>query len=132
MVRSILPLSAGFELPRPAWYNRPMRKALLLALTLASLAYAQERPKVRAITAFIRIDAAHIETQVGEAVKFLNAAREEYKAAGFEVETIRVVTQPLADYTKGMKHADALALLRKYAELAAKLGFTPNLGAIQL
>ena len=87
---------------------------------------------MRAITAFIRIDAAHMEAQVAEAVKFLNAAREEYKAAGFEVETIRVVTQPLADYTKGMKHGDALALLRKYGELAAKLGFSPNLGAVQL
>jgi hypothetical protein len=78
-----------------------MRNVLILALTVASLAFAEARPKVRAITAFIRIDAAHYETQVAEAVKFLNAAREEYKAAGFEVETIRVVTQPLADYPKG-------------------------------
>src|ERR1035437_3762585 len=109
-----------------------MRKAFLLALTLASLAFSRARPKVRAITAFIRIDAAHYEAQVAEAVKFLNAAREEYRAAGFEVETIRVVTQPLAEYTKGMKHSDALALLRQYGELAAKLGFSPNLGAVQL
>jgi len=109
-----------------------MRKVFLLALSLASLVFAQAKPKVRAITAFIRIDAAHLDSQVGEAVKFLNGAREEYKAAGFEVETIRVVTQPLADYTKGMKHADGLALLRKYGELAAKLGFSPNLGAVQL
>src|SRR5947208_16986360 len=99
-----------------------MRKVLLLA-TLASLTFAADsHPKVRAITAFIRIDAAHYETQVGEAVKFLNAAREEYRASGFEVETIRVVTQPLADYIKGMKHDDAVALLRKYGELVAKLG----------
>ena len=117
---------------RLPWYNHPMRNVLLLALAVASLAFAEARPKVRAITAFIRIDAAHLETQVSEAVKFLTGAREEYKAAGFEVETIRVVTQPLADYTKGMKHADALALLRKYAELAARLGFSPNLGAVQL
>jgi hypothetical protein len=109
-----------------------MRNVLLLALALASLAFAEARPKVRAITAFIRIDATHYETQVADAVKFLNAAREEYKAAGFEVETIRVVTQPLANYTKGMKNADALALLKHYAELAAKHGFTPNLGAIRL
>lgn len=109
-----------------------MRKAVALVLLLASIAFTQARPKVRAITAFIRIDATHLDAQVAEAVKFLNAAREEYKASGFEVETVRVVTQPLADYTKGMKHADALALLRKYAELAAKLGFTPNLGAVQL
>jgi hypothetical protein len=109
-----------------------MRNVILLALAFASLAFAEARPKVRAITAFIRMDAAHLETQIAEAVKFLSAAREEYKAAGFEVETIRVVTQPLADYTKGMKHADALALLRKYAELAARMGFSPNLGAVQL
>src|ERR1039457_2961185 len=113
------------------WYNRRMRKALLIALALSSLASAEERPKVRAITAFIRIDAAHYEGQVAEAVKFLNAAREEYKGAGFEVETIRVVTQPLAGYTRAIKHADALALLRKYGELAAKLGFSPSLGAVQ-
>jgi uncharacterized protein (UPF0210 family) len=109
-----------------------MRKAFLLVLALASLVFAEARPKVRAITAFIRIDAAHYNTQVAEAVKFLNAAREEYKATGFEVKTIRVVTQPLAEYTKGMTHADALALLRKYGELAAALGFSANLGAVQL
>src|ERR1035441_759889 len=75
---------------------------------------------------------AHYEGQVAEAVKFLNAAREEYKGAGFEVETIRVVTQPLAAYSAGMKHADRVALLRKFGELAGKLGFAANLGAVQL
>ncbi len=109
-----------------------MRKLIVLFLALSSFAIGQSRPKVRAITAFIRIDAAHMESQVSEAVAFLSAAREEYKASGFDVETIRVVTQPLASYTKGMKHADAVALLRKYGELAAKLGFTSNLGAVQL
>ncbi len=87
---------------------------------------------MRAITAFIRIDAAHYPTQVADAVKFLNAAREQYKAAGFEVETVRVVTQPLADYTKGMSRAAAVAMLKGYGELAAKAGVTPNLGAVQL
>ena len=78
-----------------------MRNVLLLALALASLAFAEARPKVRAITAFIRIDAAHFETQTAEAVKFLTAAREEYKAAGFDVETIRVVTHRSPTTPKG-------------------------------
>jgi uncharacterized protein (UPF0210 family) len=108
------------------------RKILALSFALTSFAFAQAKPKVRAITAFIRIDAAHMEAQVGETVAFLNKAREEYKSSGFEVETIRVVTQPLADYTRGMTHADAVALLHKYGDLAAKLGFTANLGAVQL
>ena len=65
-----------------------MRKALFLALAVASFPFAEARPKVRAITAFTRIDAAHYETQIAEAVQFLSAARDEYKAAGFEVERI--------------------------------------------
>src|SRR5438105_3959056 len=105
--------------------------AFLLCLLPAVFA-AESKPKVRAITAFIRIDAKSYEAQVGEAVQFLNAAREEYRASGFEVETIRVVTQPLGEYIKGMKHADAVALLRRYGDLAAKLGFSPNLGAIAI
>jgi uncharacterized protein len=110
-----------------------MRNVLLLAAISASLIFgADSRPKVRAITAFIRIDAKIVETQLGEAVKFLSAAREEYRTSGFEVETIRVVTQPIAEYVKGMSHADAVALLRKYGETAAKLGATPNLGAVMI
>jgi uncharacterized protein (UPF0210 family) len=107
-----------------------MRRVFGVALALASIGFAESRPKVRAITAFIRIDAAHLDAQIAETVAFLNAAREEYKASGFEVESIRVVPQPLADYTRGMQHDDAVALLRKYGELAAKSGFTPNMGTI--
>jgi uncharacterized protein (UPF0210 family) len=110
-----------------------MRKALLLSLAAASFVFAADsRPKVRAITAFIKIDAAHLDAQLNETVAFLNSARDEYKSAGFEVQSIRVVPQPLASYTRGMSHADALALLRKYGDLAAKFGFTPNMGAIMV
>ena len=109
-----------------------MRKVILLMAAASSLFAADSRPKVRAITAFVKLDAAHMDAQIGETVAFLNAARQEYTAAGFEVETIRVVPQPLAEYTRGMKHADALALLRKYGELATRLGFNPNMGAIMV
>src|SRR5438876_8718597 len=110
-----------------------MRNALLLCAAVASLAYgAESRPKVRAITAFIRVDAKNLDTQIADTVKFLNAAREEYRASGFEVETVRVVTQPLADYIKGMSHQDAVALVRRYGELGTKLGFSPNLGAVMI
>jgi uncharacterized protein (UPF0210 family) len=107
-----------------------MRKVLLLAIALAAIAAADSKPKVRAITAFIRIDVKNYEAQVGEAVKFLNAARGEYRAAGFEVETIRIATQPLAEYIKGMSRADAVAFLKKFGDLAQKLGATPNMGAL--
>ena len=108
-----------------------MRQALLLAIALASLgAAAESKPKVRAITAFIRIDAKNYQAQVGEAAQFLNNARDEYRAAGFEVETIRIATQPVADYIKGMPRAEAIAFLRKYGDLVQKLGAAPNMGAL--
>src|SRR5690349_477805 len=92
-------VTAAFGRAAVFCYKRSMRKALVLALAAASLAFAADvRPKVRAITAFIRIDAKNYEAQVTGAVTFLNAARAEYQASGFEVETIRVVTQPLAEY----------------------------------
>src|SRR5450759_459227 len=39
-------LAASFEPAWRAWYNHPMRKAFLLALALASLAFADSLPKV--------------------------------------------------------------------------------------
>jgi uncharacterized protein (UPF0210 family) len=105
-----------------------MRK-LLAGLALTAVAFgADSRPKVRAITAFINIDARNYTSVVDDTVKFLNGTREAYRAAGFEVETIRVVTQPFPKWTAGMKREEALALVGKYAELGARLGFTPNIG----
>src|SRR5262245_40214730 len=110
-----------------------MLKAILFALAAAPVLFsADARPKVRAITAFIRIDAKNYESQVGDAVKFLKSAQAEYQASGYVVQTLRVVPQPLADYVKGMSHADAVAFVRKYGELAVKLGARPNLGALML
>jgi uncharacterized protein (UPF0210 family) len=108
-----------------------MRKLLaaLAALALSALAYtADSRPKVRAITAFINIDSSNYASVVEDTVKFLSTAREAYRGAGFAVETIRVVTQPFPKYTSGMKRQEALALVRKYSELGARLGFSPNIG----
>src|SRR5579871_2117998 len=80
--------------PDPSWYNHTMRKVLAV-FALASLAWgADSRPKVRAITAFINIDPQTYASEIEKTMQFLNAAREAYRAAGFEVETVRIVTQP--------------------------------------
>jgi uncharacterized protein (UPF0210 family) len=112
-----------------SWYNHTMRQALVL-FALASLAWgADTRPKVRAITAFINIDPKTYSTEIENTVQFLNGVREAYRSAGFEVEGIRIVTQPFTRYTSGMKPEDALAFLRKLDDLSAKLKYAPNIGA---
>jgi len=105
-----------------------MRRILAALACVALACGADSRPKVRAITAFINIDSSNYASVVEGTVKFLNTAREAYRTAGFEVETIRVVTQPFPKYTSGMNRPEALALVRKYSELGARLGFTPNIG----
>src|SRR5260370_40212865 len=106
-----------------------MRYALAI-FALASFAQgADTRPKVRAITAFINIDAKTYSAEIDDTMKFLNFAREEFRGAGFEVEGVRIVTQPFPKYIAGMKRDDALTFLHKLDELSTKLKFAPNIGA---
>jgi len=101
---------------------------VLLTLALAASTLHAGRPKVRAITAFIDVDPQGYTRQIEDAAKFLNSAREAYRTAGWEVETIRIATQPFPQYTKSLSHDAALAMLRGIDALGAKLSFMPSIG----
>src|SRR5580692_4197973 len=105
-----------------------MRNVILAALLATTALTAATRPKVRAITAFIDVDAKNYSHQIDDTVKFLNTVRDSYRTAGWEVETIRIATQPFPQYTKGLSHDEALAVLRGIDALGGKLGFTPSIG----
>ena len=85
-------------------------------------------PKIRAITAFIDIDAKNYPAQIESAVSFLNKTRDAYQANGFNVETIRIATQPFPEYTRGLGRESAIALLHAIDDQSRKLGFTPSIG----
>ena len=85
-------------------------------------------PKVRAITAFVRLDQDNYQKQIADALTILNNAKVKFESAGYEVETIRITTQPLADVTKGMPEDKALAFLRQINDLSIKDKFLPNVG----
>jgi uncharacterized protein (UPF0210 family) len=95
---------------------------------LALDAAGAPKPKVRAITGFVTIDAKSYPAQLEETVKFLSRVRDAVKAAGYDVAGIRISTQPFPEYTRGLSHADALKLLRGIDELGGRLGFNPNIG----
>ena len=110
-------------------------KQLVLALILLTVAAVsplhaadQAKPKIRAITGFVTIDATSYASQLEEAVTFLSQVRDAVNAAGYDVSGIRISTQPFPEYTRGLSHADAQAVLRGIAELAVKLRFNPNIG----
>ena len=105
---------------------------LFLASTSANAAPDASRPNVRAITAFVSLDRARYETQIDETMKVLNAAKAEFAKRGYEIQTLRIVTQPFAELVKGLNEKDALAFLRAFDELSEKRGFNPNVGPAML
>src|SRR5215470_16709796 len=107
-----------------------LKRALALGALAALLLPAADapKPKVRAITAFITIEAKSYPAQIEETVKFLNQMRDAVKAAGYDVAGIRISTQPFPEYTRGLSHDEALKVLHGIDDLAGKLRFAPNIG----
>src|SRR5258708_40006759 len=86
------------------------------------------RPKIRAITAFINLDRAQYQQQIADAMTLLKRARTTFESRDYEVETIRISTQPFGEYTKGLTAEQALAFFKDYDALAAKDKFAASIG----
>ena len=94
----------------------------------AAEATGYTKPKVRAITAFVRLERATYVRQVNDALAVLRSAKGEFERQGYEVETVRIVTQPLAELIEGQSDAEALKFLKGFDDLAARESFIPNVG----
>src|ERR1700738_4660718 len=100
---------------------------ILAAFALPPLRAADPpKPKIRAITGVITIDAKNYPAQIEETVKFLSQVRDAIKSAGYDVAGIRISTQPFPEYTRGLTRAEAMKVLRGIDELADQLRFAPN------
>jgi hypothetical protein len=98
------------------------------AANAASDSAAYTKPKVRAITAFVRVEPASIDQQVGQALAVLRRARKEFEKHGYETETLRIVTQPLFELARGQPESQVMGLLKHLDELSAREGFIPSVG----
>jgi hypothetical protein len=103
---------------------------LLLTFAAVAAVRAQNytKPRVRAITGFVRLERATYAQQIAETLTVLRAAKDEFARQGYEVETIRIVTQPLAELVGGMSEAQALAFLKMFDDLSVKEDFMPSVG----
>ena len=101
---------------------------VLSAVVLASEEPAAPKPTIRAVTAFIRLDRPHYKEQIQDTLEFLRQAKAAFTKKGYEVETIRITTQPFPEYTKDLSPEQALAFLRDYDSLAVKEGFDASIG----
>jgi uncharacterized protein len=95
---------------------------------ISSKSTASSNPKVRAITGFVRLDRATYQKQIVDALVVLRRVKAEFESAGYEVQTMRVTTQPLAELVAGMSEDQALTFLRQLDEFSVKENFLPNVG----
>jgi len=84
----------------------------------ATKAPGPAKPHVRTITAFIILDRSQYQLQLAEITKFLRYAQTVFESRGYTVETLRVVTQPFPEYTKGMSADDAVRFFKNLDGLA--------------
>src|SRR6476646_4511804 len=115
-----------------------MMKQIILAIVLVVSVQAvpqtstalspSSNPKVRAITGFVRLDRATYPKQIADALVVLRRVKTEFESSGYEVETVRLTTQPLAELVAGMSEDQALAFLARFDELSVKQNFLPNVG----
>src|SRR6185369_2251212 len=89
-------------------------------------------PKVRAITGFVRLDRATYRKQIADALAVLRRVKAEFESSGYEVQTVRLTTQPLAELVSGLPEEQALAFLTQLDELSVKENFLPNVGPAML
>lgn len=106
--------------------------AVLLVVCTCVAAWAQEpvssKPKVRAITGFVRLDQTTWEKQVAETLTVLRKVKSEFEVRGYQVESLRITTQPLGELVQGFNEEQALKFLAAFDKLSAKEDFIPNVG----
>src|SRR5215471_9413862 len=109
--------------------NRITGAVLLAFFTSATIAQTAPvaRPKVRTVTAFVRLNRESYRAQIDDALKMLRAAKADFTRAGYEVETIRITSQPFPEYVKGLTAEQTLAFFREYDKLAQQEGFAPDI-----
>lgn len=107
---------------------RIARLVLVLLFGVSAFSQTSDKPNVRAITAFVRLTPAGMQDQLTDALKFLQAAKAAYEKHGYQVQTIRITTQPFTDYVKGMSQEEALVLLRRFDSWSEANSVDPNIG----
>ncbi len=108
--------------------------AVLLVVSIHAFSQAASKPtspsnpKVRAITGFVRLDRNTWQQQISDTLLVLRKAQAEFQSSGYEVQTLRITTQPLAELVSGLPEDQALAFVGQLDQLSVKDNFIPNVG----
>src|SRR5438132_2097615 len=88
------------------------------------------RFKIRTITAGVKLKNTSDLGTVESAIDFLQRARKKFENEGYEIQTLRIATQPLPEYLNGKSRREALADLRKIDEVITDRGVLLSIGPV--
>jgi uncharacterized protein (UPF0210 family) len=105
---------------------------LLIGCGLTPAVASERKPRIRTITAFVRIDSSQYRQQIEEAVTVLRQGKAAFEKGGYEVQTIRITTQPFTQYVGGRSTAEALNFFKSLDEMSKTDSFLLNIGPLTL
>src|SRR5439155_16350081 len=94
------------------------------------LADKSHRFKIRTITAGVNLKNTSDLATVESAIQFLPSARKKFENEGYEIQTLRIATQPLPEYLNSKSRRDALADLRKIDEVVSAKNVLLSIGPV--
>src|SRR5947209_9020195 len=92
--------------------------SMQLAAQTSSTSTASSNPKVRAITGFVRLGTETYQKEIADALVVLRRVKAEFESSGYEVETVRLTTQQLAELVAGIPEDQALAFISPLAQIS--------------
>lgn len=112
---------------RGAWAHRKEPPA-----QLRNTSINPANPKIRAVTAFVNLDWRDYQRQIADTLKMLHRAQTIFESRGYQVETIRIATQPFPEYIQGMNAEQAVAFFKLLDALAQQQKFALSIGPAML
>ena len=88
------------------------------------------RFKIRTITAGINLKNTSDLVSVESAIGFLQRAKKKFEDEGYEIQTVRIATQPFPEYLNGKTRREALADLKKIDEVVTANGVLLSIGPV--
>src|SRR5205823_14633931 len=85
-------------------------------------------PKIRAITAFVNLDWRDYQRQIADALNMLHRAQVTFESRGYQLQTIRIATQPFPEYIQGMNTQQAVNFFKLLDALAGQQKFAMSIG----
>ena len=112
--------------------NRTLHIITLL-LFYSGILYSQDTKylfRIRTITAGVTLKSLSDTTTLNTAIDFLQKAKQEYIAKGYEIQTLRISTQNLYYYLQHYSYNEALLFLVRFDEIAKRNNIVLSVGQI--